>query len=71
MNTTSRPARPNPRTLAAVGLACAVVWLSLGVVFRAEDGLGADITWLISTIVAVVGIVAFVSAGVVTLRHRR
>lgn len=71
MNTTSRPARSSSRTLVMVGLGCAVVWFTLAGAFRVENGLVADVLWLASTIVALVGVIALALAGIVAIRDRR
>lgn len=71
MSDTSRPTLRNTRALLQVGAVCAVLWLAIVTIFRAEEGLGADITWLVSTIIVVVGLVAFLLAGAAAIRNRR
>lgn len=64
------PVLRNSRKLLIIGAVCAVVWLAMVSIFRAEEGLGADITWLVSTIFLLVGVVSLVLAGVAALRNR-
>ena len=70
MSDAARPSRHNTRKLLTVGAACTVVWLAMASIFRAEEGLGADITWLVSTVFLLVGVVSLVLAGVAALRNR-
>ena len=59
------------RKLLTIGALCTVLWFAIASIFRAEQGLGADITWLVSTLVMVAGLVAFVLAATAAVRNRR
>ena len=71
MSYITRPAFRDTRKLLTIGTVCAVLWFAIVSIFRAEQGLGADITWLISTLIMVAGLVAFVLAGTAAVRNRR
>lgn len=71
MSDSTRPALRNTRKLLTLGGVCALLWLAIVSIFRAEEGLGADLTWLLSTVIMLVGLGAFVLAGTAALRNRR
>ena len=47
MSDMKRPTARDTRKLLTIGVVCAVLWFAIVSIFRAEQGLGADITWLI------------------------
>lgn len=71
MSDQTRPTLRDTRKLLTLGAVCTVLWLAIVSIFRAEEGLGADLTWLISTIILFVGLVMFVLAGTAAVRNRR
>jgi hypothetical protein len=71
MSDTARPTMRNTRTLLRAGIACTVIWVAMTAIFRAEEGTGADITWLVSTLVALTGLIAFALAGRAAMLNRR
>lgn len=70
MSDATRPAIRDTRKLLTIGVVCAVVWFATVSIFRAEEGLGADVTWLVSTIFLVAGVLSLVLAAVAALRNR-
>ena len=70
----------SPRRLFGIGVACLALWLLSSLVWRAmattlglsvEDGIGADIAWLLGTLIALVGMVAIALGVRATFARRR